>query len=494
MTQVWFREFSVLAPDLVPRDRGVLHVAWHAGAMIDPLVMFSGLPGQLTFVAKHTLWKIPILRWMLDSAGAQPVQRAGEGEGDREAAIAALIETMATLLAEGRHCVIYPEGKAHLQPKPVKIKTGPARILRRAWEIADERGLPRPVLQPIGLHYTDQHRFRERALMQIHRPMVLPEPGADDRAWVEEVTGIIDVELNRSSIGMDTWEDRHLMWRARSLVHQARRARAGLDVEQQPYAEAVLSARRIRTAYRWMQEKDPDRAAHFRGEVAAHHEMMDHYGLNDFEIFSRRNQPGKRDFILSLFHLGWCWFWMLGFVGWTSMIGNYVPYRVAGMLSNRFNKDDKTGLGSTKMLLSMVLFPLWWASIAMPVAWSLSTIVHAVEIPPYGLLLPFVLLAVKAIPWWVLGFILILCFPAAARKHVQLYLRTVNAWRTVRRWFRLKDDAVPWRELQARQSGLAAVLVDTGDALVLPGDEDWEEPPTGVDDWEMVRTRDGPAS
>ena len=486
---VWFREFSVIGHDMVPRERGVLHVAWHAGALIDPLVMFSGLPGKLTFVAKHTLWRIPILRWMLDSAGAQPVQRAGEGEDDRAAAIEALINTMATLLAEGNHCVIYPEGKAHLSPRPVKIKTGPARIMQRAIRIADERGLPRPTLQPVGLHYTDQHKFRERALMEIHRPIELPPQGDDDRAWVETVTSIIDVELNRSTIGMESWEERHLTWRTRGLVHQARRAQAGLEIEQQSYAESITAARRVRAAYQWLQKEDPARAEGIRTQVAEHHERMEAFDLSDFEIFSQQNMPSRGALAKSLLHLSWCWFWMLGFVGWISMIGSWIPYRVAGFLSNHLSIDDKTSLGSTKLLLSFVLMPLWWIAIAMPVAWTVSEIVHAIEIPPYGLLLPFALVLIQAVPWWLLGLLLVFLFPYTARKHVQLYLRTVTAWRTVKRWFRLRDDSVPWTELREKQMALAMTLVGVGGTLVLPGDADWVDPETGLEDWQVVSRR-----
>ncbi|HIF05063.1 MAG TPA: hypothetical protein EYQ80_06700 [Candidatus Poseidoniales archaeon] len=489
MSQVWFREFSVIGHDLVPRERGVLHVAWHAGAMIDPLVMFSGLPGRLTFVAKHTLWRVPVLRWMLDAAGAQPVQRAGEGEGNRAAGIEALIETMATLLAEGRHCVIYPEGKAHLSPRPVKIKTGPARILQRAIQIADERGLPHPSLQPIGLHYTDQHRFRERALMEIHRPIELPPPGDDDRGWVEQVTAIIDVELNRSTIGMETWEDRHLMWRTRGLVHQARRAQAGLETDRQSYVESITAARRVRAAYQWLQEEDSTRAESIRSEVALHHERMEAYDLSDFEIFRQQNRPTRLQLVGAYLNLSWCWFWMLGFVGWISMIGNFVPYRVAGMLSNRLSMGDKTSLGSTKLMLSIVLMPIWWLSIAMPAAWTVSSIVNAIDVPPYGLLLPFALMLVQAIPWWLLGLMLMLAFPLAARKHIQLYLRTVQSWRTVRRWFRLRDDGVPWAELREKQMALAQLLLEVGDSLILPGDAEWSDPSTGLEDWQVVRRR-----
>ena len=314
VTATWFREFSIIGHDLIPRKGGVLHIAWHAGAMVDPLVMFSGIPGRLTFVAKHTLFQVPGLSLLLNAAGAQAAYRVEDSKqlGDGTAtANDALIQKMAELLAEGKHCAIYPEGKAHLAPKPVTIKTGPARILLQAIRNARELGNPDPCMIPIGLHYTDQHRFRERALMEIHRAIAVPPlPGEDcaptvsedllaefgeevaaDRAWVQAVTDIIESELNRTSIGMDSWGDRHMLWRTRSLVHQARRAKEGKGPVRQPYAEAIVAARRVRAAYQWLEHEEPEKADEMRTLVRQHHLSMKEYGLAEFEMFQRRKRP-----------------------------------------------------------------------------------------------------------------------------------------------------------------------------------------------------------
>ena len=512
ITATWFREFSIIGHDLIPRKGGVLHIAWHAGAMVDPLVMFSGIPGRLTFVAKHTLFQVPGLSMLLNAAGAQAAYRVEDfkqSKGGVATANDALIQKMAELLAEGKHCAIYPEGKAHLAPKPVTIKTGPARILLQAIRNARESGQPDPCMIPIGLHYTDQHRFRERALMEIHRAIAVPplpgeknspraseellaefgqEVGAD-RAWVQAVTDIIETELNRTSIGMDSWGDRHMLWRTRSLVHQARREKEGKGPVRQPYAEAIVAARRVRAAYQWLEHEEPKKADEMRALVQQHHRSMKEYGLAEFEMFQRRKRPSPLRLARSIGWLAWCWFWMLGLVGWCSMIGNYAPYRAAGIITQRITMSDKTGVGSYKVLLSIVLLPLWWLAISMPLAWSLSTIVHAVNIPDVGILIPFVLRLVRSIPWWGLGLLMMVIWPIAARQHMRLYVRTSRAWRSVKRWFRLRDDSIPWAEIKDRQQRLAEMLIGMGDSFILPGDAEWQDPPTGQDDWQVVRLK-----
>jgi len=519
ITATWFREFSIIGDDLIPKRGGVLHIAWHAGAMVDPMVMFSGIPGRLTFVAKHTLFQVPGLSMLLNAAGAQAAYRvedevspAGESDGDgsrgsgRGSGNEAMIQKMAELLAEGKHCAIYPEGKAHLSPKPVTIKTGPARILLQAIRNARAQGAPDPNMIPIGLHYTDQHRFRERALMEIHRAIETPPlPGEDnapevneklvkefgseaagDRAWVLAVTDIIETELNRTSIGMESWGDRHMLWRTRSLVHQARRAKAGKGPARQPYAEAIVAARRVRAVYQWLEHEQPEKADEMRDLVQQHHRSMKEYDLKEFEMFQRRKRPSPLRLIRSLCWLSWCWFWMLGLVGWSAMIGNFVPYRVAGIITKKIAVNDKTGVGSYKVLLSVILLPLWWIIISMPFAWSISTIVHSVDIPDVGILIPYALRLVRSVPWWVLGLLLMVVWPVAARQHMRLYARTSRAWRGVKRWFRLRDDSIPWAEIKERQQRLAEMLLKMGDSFILPGDAEWRDPPTGQEDWQVI--------
>jgi len=506
LSDVWFREFSVIGHDQIPDKGGVLHIAWHAGAMIDPMLMFSGMPGKMTFVAKHTLWNVPILRSILNAAGARPVRRAQDGGG--KSANAALIETMAEILAEGEHCAIFPEGRAHLLPHLAEVKTGPARILLRAIELADEQGLPRPTLQPVGLHYSDQHRFRERALMEVYRPIQLPpipgeegapEPSEEEltqfaeaaagRAWVRAVTDLIEVELNRSIMGMESWEERHLVWRARGLVHQARLAQSGEPSSRQPYAEAIASARRVRAAYQWLQEHDAERAWELRDRVESHHVTMEAYDLSEYEIFTAQHEPSRGALNKAWVKVLWCWFWMLGLVGWTTMIGNYPPYRAAGIIANRLAVTDKTGKGSYKLLLALVLMPLWWLGIAMPVAWLLDATVSSLDLPAVGPLTAALIALVESVPWPLMGVILMFAFPLAARQHIRLYMRTCRAWAVVKRWHKLRDESVPWRAIRDEQVALAHLMAEIGLTFVLPGDADWVDPPAGKDDWEVVRRR-----
>jgi len=85
-----------------------------------------------------------------------------------------------------------------------------------------------------------------------------------------------------------------------------------------------------------------------------------------------------------------------------------------------------------------------------------------------------------------------LFWPLSARAHMKLYARLVLSTRRLRRWAAWKDDTNDWQRLVTTQRSIAERLVNLGAALVLPGDEDWEDPPAGQDDVMVVRPRSDP--
>ena len=48
-----------------------------------------------------------------------------------------------------------------------------------------------------------------------------------DQGWVLEVTDSIESELRRASLSKTTWEERRLIWLARSVAYAERAAQSG---------------------------------------------------------------------------------------------------------------------------------------------------------------------------------------------------------------------------------------------------------------------------
>jgi len=505
--ETWFREISTVDVDTLPEEGGIIYTAWHPGGLIDPMLMMAALPGGLTFAAKSTLFKIPVLSRIMKWIDVQPVEREQDGVAspeERKKTNSKLIDTLAELVANGERIAIFPEGMSHTKSYAVELKTGAARILLEAHRRAVAAGKPTPNIVPIGLHYSDQHSFRERVSMQINRPLEAPplpqtegapQPSeeelvqhgeqAHDRAWCKEVTSLLQTEINRTSHAQESWEDRELVWRARRMIHTVR---SGEKVSKISYNEAVLGSRRVRAAWQYYSVNDPERTEEIETKFKEHHKEMERIQLRSWELQDRRKKISKKAFVKNLAFWLWSASWMLGFVTWSAMIATGVPYLfVRFFVAMKVSKqENKAGIGSMKLLYSIGLYPIWWLFCAITLGWfiaSASSPLQEVNLP--GLILP----VLAAIPWMLVSVILLFWWPVSARLHLKLYQRLSKSWKNLRLWFKLRSGQIEWESLIHAHQALAMEMASIGNGLILPGDPDWQEPPAGKDDWEMVQFR-----
>ena len=171
---------------------------------------------------------------------------------------------------------------------------------------------------------------------------------ASDRAWVIAVTEDLGGELQRTSHGLETWEDRRLLWRTRGLL-SVHRNRAMGRTKPATFEEAVLGARRMRAAWLYLSEKSPEKADYLRTKVERHAQLMQSYGLEEHELYDRNKRPGFFGMLSAMVQFIWCWIWMLGLITWSALIGSYPPYRIAGPIANKAAIDEPYALGTRRL-------------------------------------------------------------------------------------------------------------------------------------------------
>jgi 1-acyl-sn-glycerol-3-phosphate acyltransferase len=101
----------------------------------DILVLLATLPMQVRFLAKRSVFRVPVLGWSIAAAGFVPVDRGDRARG------AATVGTALQRLQGGRSLVIFPEETRTREGELLPFKRGAAHIAVKA-------GLP---LQPIGI-------------------------------------------------------------------------------------------------------------------------------------------------------------------------------------------------------------------------------------------------------------------------------------------------------------------------------------------------------
>ena len=326
LTGIWFREINIVDDENLPEDGGLLYITWHPSGLIDPMLMTSVLPGRLTTVAKHTLFRIPLLGRLLKASGVVPIERPEDStdlKASRQRNIARL-QQLSSRLANGGSVLIFPEGVTHGDAGVRTVRSGAARILLSAIREAVEHGRPLPHVVPVGLHYSESQRFRERAAVVIERAMDIPQPpplvddeveqDTLDRAWVKALTAQIAVELERVNHSKMSWTERTMIWKGRSLVYAEKQRQAGEALVKPTYAQSVLAARRLRAGWEYMAHEQPKETETLAKACEDHFATLEQRGITPYDVDARPERLTLLGY--GTYFVQWLWalVWMFGLV------------------------------------------------------------------------------------------------------------------------------------------------------------------------------------
>lgn len=160
------------------------HITWIDGALLATL-----LPGRPTFAVNSFTARKWWVRWATDMIEALPVDPTNP----------MAVKTMVKTVREGRHCVIFPEGRLTRTGSLMKIYDGPALV-------ADRAGAPIVPVRIEGARQSLWNRlggvYRRRAFPRITITILPPariaaEPGLAGRARRESLgRGLYDVMSN----------------------------------------------------------------------------------------------------------------------------------------------------------------------------------------------------------------------------------------------------------------------------------------------------------
>jgi 1-acyl-sn-glycerol-3-phosphate acyltransferase len=124
----------VLHPERLATGRSFVIVANHE-SFCDILVLLANLPMQVRFLAKRSVFRVPVLGWSIAAAGFIPVDREDRSRGTET------VDAALRRLSGGRSLAIFPE--------ETRTRTGDLLPFKRgAAHLALKSGLP---ILPVGL-------------------------------------------------------------------------------------------------------------------------------------------------------------------------------------------------------------------------------------------------------------------------------------------------------------------------------------------------------
>ncbi len=254
--RLFFRRLEVHGGEHVPDEGPVMFVVNHPNALIDPLFLLCFSSRRVSFVAKASLFRIPILGFLVRRFDSIPVHRRQEGGDPAKTRIT--FERARAVLRRGHAVAIFPEGTTHSDPKLKPLKTGAARIaLGAAAAAGEDEELPLYIV-PVGLYYTAKGLFRSSALMQYGVPLEVPlvalgPDGEPPRESVSELTGRLGGALSALTLEAEQEEALSLTALAEAVYSSTPAS------EEPPLADELRRRRRFVAGYAELRSKQPAR-------------------------------------------------------------------------------------------------------------------------------------------------------------------------------------------------------------------------------------------
>ena len=373
LVRIFFKEIDVTGLENVPAQGGGLVVSWHPNGLVDPALILSQLPRRVVFGARDGLFKWPGLGALMRALGTVPIYRAADAGPDadpeaRRTANRRTLEALAREIHGGAFAALFPEGISHDEPAVAELKTGAARLYYQARETAPP-GSPAPVILPVGLFYDRKDRFRSRARVAFHAPLVLPPaldvtPAADEpevaaRDRAHALTALVEQVLTEAVGATEDWATYDALQRVRSLMRAERQHRAGVPVrEEASLDEAAEELARVREAYYAVRGRDPGRIGALRRSVERYDRDLRNLGLEDADLDRdpRLASPWLLWLILAQVVFVFLLlppFLILGFVVNAPVA---LAVRLIALLTGKLRKDR----ASMKLLTGVVLYPAAW--------------------------------------------------------------------------------------------------------------------------------------
>ena len=320
-----------------PKEGPGVVVSNHMNGLVDPLLLQVALDRPLPFLAKSTLFQMPVIGWFVRIFEGIPVYRAGEADPAKNA------ETFARarqILVRGGWMALFPEGVSHSNSHLMPLKTGAARIVLG--------GPPGVRIVPIGLTYEDKTIFRSAVSLCISAPIEVDTfrvHGGEHPEDVAALTGAIDAALHRVVLEAED----HEIWRGFRAVA------AWMSVGRE--APEATEARALALSQAW-RALPGERREVLERAARAFAARLEAVGVVDPWLLDAGPPSSAQVLRAALPLVTTAPVALLGaLLGW-------IPYRAVGVVVARL-KPEEDLIATSKVLGGMLFLSVWWLAQAV---------------------------------------------------------------------------------------------------------------------------------
>jgi 1-acyl-sn-glycerol-3-phosphate acyltransferase len=328
-----------------------LLVANHPNSLLDPAVVWATAGRDVRFLAKEPLFRMPVIGWIVRSAGAIPVYRARDAaDMSKNTEMFAAVQAA---LAAGDAVCIFPEGTSHSTGRLEPLRTGAARIALGAAAAGVD-----VALVPVGLNFDRKSAFRSRAVIALGPAFfIAPDARRDGRDRsagpdAEDVHGLtarIATEMRRLLVEADPRSDAAVIDRIDRLYRAARAEARAIDrLERRRLIAAGLDRLRAEA---------PEWYAEVADRVRTYDARLRRFGLRDRDL----DGPAPAALVVRFALRESLAAVALAPLVLAGLIIFYVPYRLTDWVGRR--APDLDVQATTKVLGGIVVYGAWVAGL-----------------------------------------------------------------------------------------------------------------------------------
>ena len=350
LVNLYFRNIELVGEAPKRSLGGRVFVSNHVNALIDPILVLTHVSCDVSPLAKSTLWNMPGLTWLLDTADAVPVVRRRDDPNKAAGSNDEMFSKVSRHLASGGNILVFPEGTSHNEPHMLRLKTGAARMLAQA----RREGGKDLSYQAVGLEFDARAMFRSSAVVAYGPVRAVEATPEDEDAFVDAVTRRMADDLAILVVEGATWDERRLILRVSELFRN--------EGERQGFAASVELAQQVEAAQSLLLAKDPAKVEAVRVAVDRYYDELVKLGMTD-EIFVTNDEPttsmSTRLMLALLFPL-----FPIGLVLY------FAPYQLPRMVAHRSDEVDQHS--TLKLATGLLAYPVWAAILIGVATWLWS--------------------------------------------------------------------------------------------------------------------------
>ncbi len=359
--RLFFRRIEVAGVEKVPTDGAIIFILNHPNGLVDPGIVFVSLSRRVSFLAKSTLFDVPIGGYLLRLIEALPVFRRIDAGAD-QAKNQFTFQNCEELLARGRCIAIFPEGISHNETKLQPIKTGAARIALGALAVGKdnnelvEKGLK---IMAVGLYYTSKTAFRSEALIRYGEifdvePVELDENSEPPRDTVVELTKKIEDALQNVTLNLENTDELETVLKAEALFSSVYENL----LFKETLTQTFFRLQNLAEKYKLLGQSNPEKMEKLREKVEKYEGNLESSGLT-VESLSVLQHPTAYVFRYLILRI-----LVLILLAPLAVVGAIIhspAYLFSNLLGQMVTTHDVDAAGSTSKILAACLFmPLTW--------------------------------------------------------------------------------------------------------------------------------------